>query len=120
MTKSTEILELDIQLSGNGQTLERQISEAVKESENDLSPLFERMISHEDSRTTIVDGLMEIEQVTIQDSWVCVEATFQTSFYAGCKDINSEDTHPVSLEFELINGDLKMVQELPPEWSVWE
>ena len=84
------------------------IEAKVLEQQSKFWPLFERSIDVDDGRYTLVENSVEVQQVEFDDAGTSgnVEVDFMSSFYAGCKDINSDDWHSESLPFEISNDAL--------------
>lgn len=101
-----------------GQCIEDAAKKAILAHRNEFTPLFERIIDIEDARVTIVEGSLEVENIAITQDEGIADVQFMSSFYAGCKDINSDDWHDACLEFQIEDGSLVFDIELPIKWRV--
>lgn len=82
-----------------GRRSEDAAAKAMLEHQHKFMPLFERMIDIEDARVTVAEGCLEIENIEVMhDEWIA-DVQFMSSFYAGCKDMNSDDWHDATLFF---------------------
>lgn len=99
---------------------EDEIERSIVENQAQFSPLFERVIDVDDARVQLVGGSLEVEQVDIVDDRKSGSAQvgFMSSFYAGCKDLNSSDWHSECLPFEISECELIFTIDLPIHWRV--
>ena len=101
-----------------GQHLEDAASNAIIEYQGKFTPFFERIIDVDDARVTVTEGCLEIENIDISSNKGVADVQFMSSFYAGCKDMNSDDWHEATLEFEIKDGQMIFDIELPRIWRV--
>ena len=96
------------------------IEELVVEHQAEFEPLLERAIDIDDGRVQLVEDSLEVVQVEFDDDGTsgAVEVDFMSSFYAGCKDMNSDDWHTEHLPFRIANGVLIFEIDLPVRWRV--
>lgn len=99
-------------------SLKRAISVAIMENQSAFHPLLERLIEMGDLRMTVLDDSLNIDtfDVIADDSGGIACGTFDSDFYAGCKDMNSVDEHEVELPFTIENNILVFNIVLPPAW----
>ena len=122
----SEILRIKIPLIvdnvNNKESLQKAVAIAIMENEGQFLPLLERLIDMGDARMTVTDGSLNIEPVDVEVSTTggVASGSFDSDFYAGCKDINSQDGHEVTLDFEIEDGYLVFDIELPPAWRPGE
>lgn len=117
----TQRLLVRIDLPGkNGELNEEEIEKLVLEYQKDFEPLFERSIDIDDGRVQLVDDSMEVGQVELSDDGKsgCVTVEFMSSFYAGCKDLDSTDWHQEELPFSIEDGTLIFNIPLPLQWHL--
>ena len=99
---------------------EEQIEKLIVEYQSEFAPLFELTIDIDDARVQLVDDSLEVQQVDIDEDrtsgWAQVE--FMSSFYAGCKDQNSDDWHTEELPFRITETALVFEIGLPIQWRV--
>ena len=74
------------------------------------------MIDIEDTRYTVIDDSLEIEEVVITGMEGCAYGSFTWDFYAGCKDMNSTDEKEVEINFQISGETLVFDIELPVIW----
>lgn len=106
----------------NIESLQKAVASAIMDNEGQFFPLLERLIDMGDARMTVIDGSLNIEQIDVDVSPTggTASGAFDSDFYAGCKDMNSQDDHEVTLEFEIEDGNLVFDIELPPAWRPGE
>ena len=101
-----------------GQNVEEAASMAIVEHQNKFTPLFERMIDIDDARNSVTEGCIEIENIQITKDEGVADVQFMSSFYAGCKDMDSDDWHEAVLSFTIEDGYMIFDIELPRIWRV--
>ncbi len=117
-----EILHITIPLivadDNDNESLQKAVATAIMDNEGQFFPLLERLIDKGDARLTVIDGSLNIENIDVDVSLTggVASGSFDSDFYAGCKDMNSQDDHEVTLEFEIEDGNLVFDIELPPAW----
>jgi hypothetical protein len=96
------------------------IEELIVEHQSDFQPLLARIIDVDDGRVELVDDSLEIESIEFDEDGRSgvAEVEFMSSFYAGCKDLNSTDWHPTLLPFRIENDVLVFEIDLPVRWRV--
>ena len=96
------------------------IEELVVTHQADFYPLFERAIDIDDGRVRLVEDSLEVVQVDFDETEKSgyVEVDFMSEFYAGCKDMNSDDWHNEELPFRIENSTLIFEIDLPVRWRV--
>lgn len=104
------------------ESLQREIAKAIMDNQEKLLPLLERLIDMGDARVTVIERSLNIEScdVEVSSSGGKASGSFDSDFYAGCKDINSQDDHEVTLAFEIEEGSLIFDIVLPPAWRPGE
>jgi hypothetical protein len=93
-------LSVKIALNVAGREIERRdVEAAVLMHQGAFHDLFSRIIDVDDSRVEVIDGSLEIDDLDYDDGATegCADVTFMSSFYAGCRDMNSDDYHVASL-----------------------
>lgn len=95
-----------------------EIEELMIEHQSLFEPLFERILDTGDGRIQLVNNSLEVEQVDFDESdgSGTVDVEFLSSFYAGCKDINSADWHQETLSFTVLDGFLVFDIDMPIPW----
>ena len=117
-----EILHITIPLivadDNDNESLQKAVATAIMDNEGQFFPLLERLIGKGDARLTVIAGSLNIENIDVDVSLTggVASGSFDSDFYAGCKDMNSQDDHEVTLEFEIEDGNLVFDIELPPAW----
>lgn len=101
-----------------GQSVEEAVGMAIVEHQNKFTPLFERMIDNDNARISITEGCLEIKNIEITEDQGVAEVQFMSSFYAGCKDMDSDDWHKAVIPFEIEDGYMVFDGELPSIWRV--
>lgn len=101
-----------------GQSIEEAVGMAIVEHQNKFTPLFERMIDIDDARNSVTEGCLEIENIEITENEGVADVQFMSSFYAGCKDMDSDYWHEAALPFEIEDGYMIFDVELPRIWRV--
>ena len=116
----SERLQFSIGLNqGSGQSLEACVKQAILDHRDNFTPYFESLIDIEDARTTVASDTLEIYSIEIDaDGEGTAEASFIASFYAGCKDMNSDDPVEATLPFHIEDGLILFDLELDPPWRV--
>lgn len=96
------------------------VENMIIEHQHEFEPLFERSIDIDDGRVQLASGSMEVEHIELEDDGQSgiADVEFMSSFYAGCKDMNSDDWHQESLPFQIIDGVLVFEIDLPMRWRV--
>jgi hypothetical protein len=99
---------------------DEQIERLIVENQSQFWPLFERTIDIDDARIGLVDDSLEVQQVDIEEDRRSgsAEVEFMSSFYAGCRGLNSNDWHTESLPFEITQDALVFELDLPIRWHV--
>ncbi len=102
--------------------LQKAIATAIMDNQNQFLPLLERLIDMGDARMTVIEGSLNVEHcdVEIDQATGVASATYDSDFYAGCKDMNSVDDHEVDLEFEIEGGKIIFDIIIPPAWRPGE
>lgn len=101
-----------------GQSVEEAVGIAIVEHQNKFTPLFSRMIDIDDARNSVTEGCLEVENIELNEDEGVADVQFMSSFYAGCKDMDSDDWHEASLPFEIEGGNMIFDVELPRVWRV--
>ena len=117
----TQKLLVKIPISNRFGTIdEEEIERLIVEHQGEFSPLFERSIDVDDARVQLVDDSLEVQQVDIDEDRKAgsAQVEFMSSFYAGCKDQNSDDWHSEDLFFEITADFLIFEIDLPIHWRV--
>jgi hypothetical protein len=98
---------------------EKKLEKLILDNESEFYGYFERLIDCGDCRVQLMGESLVINSTTIntEQGYVVLECTFDDYFYAGCKDINSNDEHEVILEFEIDNNYLVFDIEMPLAWT---
>jgi hypothetical protein len=96
------------------------VEELIIEHQSEFEPLLERAIDVDDARVQLVDDSLEVEQIEFGEdgSSGVAEVEFMSSFYAGCKDMNSDEWHTETLPFQIVDGVLIFEIDLPVRWRV--
>ena len=116
----SERFNLKIPLQLNGKTLEEAIGEALILHQEEFGLFFYRSIQTDDSRIEVVDDSLEVNDIQHDGKSGTADVQFMSYFYAGCKDMNSEDLHEETLEFEIENNELVFDLLMPIEWRIEE
>ena len=98
--------------------LKSSVASIIIENESQFLPLLERLIDMGDARMTVIEGSLNIKPVDVEVSPTGGVAfgTFESDFFVGCKDMNSQDDHEVSLKFDIEDSNLVFNIQLPPAW----
>jgi hypothetical protein len=98
--------------------LKKAVATSIMEHQDSFHQFLDRLIQMGDARITVIDDSLNIEgcDVNLDSFGGVAEGTFDSDFYAGCKDMNSVDEHAVILPFKIENTNLVFSIELPPEW----
>ena len=107
-----ETINIQIEINGNAP----DYSSLISEREREFHPLFERLIDRGDSRVTVLDDSMLVQAVEINGNQGCASISFDSEFYAGCKDMNSIDEHETTLDFEIEDDMMLFSIPLPDAW----
>lgn len=91
------------------------ISKAIEDNQGKFSPYLDCFIDGNDIRTNIISGSLEVDSVDLFNN--AVDISFESEFYAGCKDMNSTDKHEATLDFDIANNKLIFNIELPQVWN---
>lgn len=94
------------------------IANAIEQNQSKFDPLFRRIIDKGDARMTILDGSLQVTDIDITGASGFAQVSFDSDFYAGCKDISSTDEHDACLDFEINDGKVIFDIELPPAWII--
>ncbi len=99
---------------------EEEIEKLIIENQAQFAPLFELSIDVDDARVQLVDESLDVQQVDIDEGGKSgsAQVDFMSSFYAGCKDQNSDDWHSEDLAFEITQDALIFNINLPINWRV--
>ena len=99
-----------------------EMKEAILANQSKFYPLFARIIDVDDSRVQIVEDSVEIEEFVFDQSGDTGQADvkFMTSYYAGCKDMDSDEWHYATLPFDIVEGKMVFDIDLPIRWRVEE
>ena len=104
------------------EAMKKFIAMVIEDNQNSFLPLLERLIDLGDSRVTVIDNSLNVEDcdidLSLADGIAC--ATFDSDFYAGCKDMNSQNDHEVALPFTIENNNIVFDIEIPPAWRPGE
>ena len=109
---------LDLEDVTDKQGLQKVISNSIMEYGDSFLPLLERKIDLGDMRTSVIEGTLKVEycDVVITSTECFASATFDSFYYAGCKDMDSYNDHEITLPFTIEDNILYFNIELPPPW----
>ena len=113
---------LNIANINDPESIQKAIATGIMENQQQFLPLLERLIDMGDARMSVIEGSLNVEHcdVDITSSEYMASGFFDSDFYAGCKDLNSQDDHEVMLPFIIEGGNLIFDIELPPAWRPGE
>lgn len=116
----SERLQLSMILKqGSGESLEDCVKQEIIDHQDNFTPYFESLIDIEDARTTVASGTLEIYSIEIDaNGYGAADVSFIASFYAGCKNMNSDDPVEATLPFRIEDGLILFDLELDPPWRV--
>lgn len=110
----TEELRVALPFNSEANDLEEEVRSTLIHYQHELKRYFERLIDHQDARTTVLDDSMCVNEVSIDDGEGVAFVEFSTEFYAGCRDINSIDGHEGELALAIEGDHLVVTMKLPP------
>lgn len=114
MTKRLK-LEYDLASESAGEQLLKTV---LLENQGDLSEFFRHHLPHDDVRYDVLDGNMEIEELSVDlDGDGRASLRFDYNYYEGCKDRDFVDSMDVSIVFKIKGGKLVVDTEFPPAWE---
>jgi len=104
------------------ESLQKAIATAIMDNQHQFFPLLERLIDKGDANMTVIEGSLNVEYCDIDTSTTegVASGSFDSDYYASCKDMCSQDDHEVTLPFEIEDGNLIFDIELPAAWRPGE
>lgn len=121
--KETVRIEIDFYYV-EGEDLVKQTKEAISDNLGEFLEYCERLIDIGDARMEVIGGSLQLADFDFSPETLdgSMSFSFDSYFYAGCKDMNSYDDHDSERMFEF-NVDLENQKivfeefELPPPWQ---
>ena len=99
--------------------IKKEVEKIILANQNNFHPIFERVIDQGDAGLTVMEGSLYIEDCCIDNDNMggMVNGTFDSDYYASCKDMRSQGEHEVTIEFTIEGDYLIFDIALPIAWK---